>query len=206
MSATLKISAHLCGDITSVFTYLSTTECSQYPSSGSDLKSGVQKGGNMWWGAQQVWCGAARYAGELRPKEIWELFQLSFLEVLPPNHLLGSSDQKEMALTPKYLCFENVNLRGPGWPGFGVLPFFFFFNFLLMPDAIKALVKEVWVLCEASTFRLGQAVCEMPSPPCTEASGRLQGHDFGLFQFCSTPLPRESRWGNHCYLSCWAVP
>lgn len=84
--------------------------------------------------------------------------------------------------------------------------FFFFFNFLLMPDAIKALVKEVWVLCEASTFRLGQAVCEMPSPPCTEASGRLQGHDFGLFQFCSTPLPRESRWGNHCYLSCWAVP
>lgn len=48
VSVTLKIYAHLYGDITSVFTYLSTTDCSQYPSAGSDIESRVQKGGNIW--------------------------------------------------------------------------------------------------------------------------------------------------------------
>ena len=50
-----------------------------------------------------------------------ELFLLGFLEVLPPNHLTGSVNQKEMALTPTYLCFENVNLRGPNWLSSGGL-------------------------------------------------------------------------------------
>ena len=127
-SATLKIYAHLCGDITSVFTYLSTSEHSQYPSAGSDIESRVQNGRNMWSGAQQVWCGTARHAGEPRPDEIWELFLLSFLEVLPPKHLTGSVNQKEMALTPTYLCFENVNLRGPSWLNSGAC---FWVSFLL---------------------------------------------------------------------------
>lgn len=42
--ATLQISAHLYGDIASVFTYVSTTECSQYPCAGSDIESRAQKG------------------------------------------------------------------------------------------------------------------------------------------------------------------
>lgn len=188
MSATLHISAHLYGDITSVFTYLSTTECSQYPSAGSDIESRVQKGGNMWWGAQQVWCGAARYAGELRPNEIRELFLLSFLEVLPPNHLMGSLHQKEMALTPTYFCFENVNLRGPGWPGFERLHFFVF---VLSFDAKH--VKRNGERNSGFFVRLAHAGWDRqlvkyppsgaPSPLLAEASGLLQVHGFGLIHF-----------------------
>ena len=44
VSANLNIDAHLCGDITSVFTHLSTTQCSQYPSAGSDAESRAQRG------------------------------------------------------------------------------------------------------------------------------------------------------------------
>lgn len=205
VSAALHISAHLYGDITSVFTYLSTTESSQYPSAGSDIESWVQKGGNMWWGAQQVWCGAARYAGELRPNEIRELFLLSFLEVLPPNHLMGSLDQKEMALTPTYFCFENVNLRGPGWPGFERLHFFVF---VLSFDAkhVKRNGERnsgFFVRLAHSGWgrQLGTPPSGAPSPPLAEASGLLQVHGFGLIHFWTYLLCPENTWGNCCYPS-----
>lgn len=197
VSATLHISAHLYGDITSVFTYLSTTECSQYPSAGSDIESRMQKRGNVWWGAQQVWCGAARYAGELRPNEIRELFLLSFLEVLPPNHLMGPLDQKEMALTPTYFCFENVNLRGPGWPGFERLHFFCFCTFFWCQTCQRKWWKELWVLCEASTFRLGQAACEVPAlwntiSTLSRGLGTASGARLWIHSFLDlTPLPGE---------------
>ena len=86
--------------------------------------------GLMWY--------SSRHAGEPRPDEIWELFLLSFLEVLPPNHLTGSVNQKEMALTPTYLCFENVNLSQLAqlWGPASGFPYF-----LLMPSAIKEMVK-----------------------------------------------------------------
>lgn len=183
-SATLKIYTYLSGDSTSVFTYLSTTECSQYPSAGSDTESRVQKGRNMWSGALQVWCGAARYAGELRPNEIWELFLLSFLEVLPLNHLMGSLDQKEMALTPTYLCFENVNLRRPRWPSFGSL-LLGFCTFFWGQARYKKWWKDYGLFdrlahsgWDKQFLKYSARPSEAPTPPLAEAAGRLQVHDF----------------------------
>lgn len=138
-SATLKIYAHLCGDITSVFTYLSTSEHSQYPSAGSDIESRVQNGRNMWSGAQWFWCGTAQHAGEPRPDEIWALpTRLPWSASSEPSHKIREPkrDGLDSHLPLLWKCKPKGSQLAQLWGPASGFPYF-----LLMPSVIKEMVK-----------------------------------------------------------------